>query len=229
LSAAWKRFRTGALAVEILILTVPGRPYAAQLLDEIDRQAPTSRKTIFVDGLDVSSQVSRPGWLTAGALKVPGSNNAHAFFQALAHTVGDTLYLEDDLEAAPDAIECVERQGCPPEMALVAHFDVLFRAGTPRGLYEGPGGSFLHCQAVFYPRRTVAKLLAWRAANPYRLDLGMGADQAVALALDQKWVGYSVPNCFQHLGAVSVSRPGRAGFPQSETFNTRKKSHGFER
>jgi len=211
--------------VEILILTVPGRPYAAELLDEIDRQAPTSRKTLFVDGLDAASQVNRPGWLTAGALKVPGSNNAHAFFSALAHTVGDTLYLEDDVRAAPDAIECVERHGCPPDLALVSHFDVLFRAGTPRGLYEGPASSFLHCQAVFYPRRTVQRLLSWRASNPHRLDLTTGADQAVALALDGRTVAYVVPNRFQHRGEISISRPGRPGFPISETFNGEKRHH----
>lgn len=215
--------------MEILVLTVPGRPYLGALLDEIDRQAPGRRKTLYYDGINIDRVKrdpaadnvlyfeSRPGWYVIGSAKVSG-NNSSAYFRAFRETEGDVLFLEDDVFPKNHAIRNVEQVGAPG-VAAVSHFDVLFRNGTPGGLYLGDAGLFGHSQAVYYPWHTVKTLLKWQESKWNLFDPQKGADEMVARALRGSQIGYWVPNYFQHVGEVSVARPERQGIPTSQTFS----------
>lgn len=208
--------------MEIVVLTVPGRPYLTALLDEIDRQAPGHKKTLYYDGIEVrASDSSRDGWHTVRSTKVNG-NNSSAYFRAFRETEGDVLLLEDDVFPVPEAIRNIEQVGSP-SVAAVSHFDVLFRDGTPRGMYVGDAGNFYHSQAVYYPWHTVRTLLKWQESKWNLFDPQKGADEMVARALRGSQIGYWVPNYFQHVGEVSVARPERNGIPTSHTFSMKMK------
>jgi hypothetical protein len=199
-------------------------PYVGATLDAIDREAVPVEQILFFDGTDTPPGVSsrweivhwqRPHMALRG--------NKLPYFalleNAFARGHDDALVLEDDLVFSENAVRRMLTFPVPIDCAFVQFFSphILPVAHMQPGLWRPPrNGTHQFCQAVKFPRATLARLLDWKE-NDRNFGKFVESDQSLNLATNILGLVYGVhcPDLVDHVGASSAAVPGSSISPTS--------------
>jgi len=197
----------------ICVLTMPGRPYLLQTLEDIDSSAQSQHRVIVSDCRTVpaDSTVRRHGWDSRpfDGAGTPGHNKWPFWhcLRAAAGTGSDLLFFEDDVRLSKNAARYAEHWlQVPGDLAWVSLYAPWGDSEVPWGLCKVRAAGFNFCQALKIPNRTIQELVG--EANTGEMENSMlgGSDDVLReIGGRRKWsYGVHFPGVVQHVGEQSA-------------------------